>query len=349
MSEDPSNALAAKLSTQRNKYTDLTTRLNMVNAAREATNLAQQIDKLPTAISDVRSKGYVFRAYLENKAQVLAQQVADVRQKIDAFTHNLDIQAMRNDLMRAERMLKDAEASDVSGQEQFVYLIDEVLDRVENKLKDADHPIQALVDTLERDYRQTQNQVSEINWFIEQRDEASFDFNPGESLFLVAKGEWVATGKGKDDPDGMLFLTDQRLVFEQKEKVGKKLGLFGGKKVQEIEWEIPLGSVENVQSENKGLFGGKDMLHFTLGSDARYPKITVEVKGSANCKFWAKQIMRMASGEANDERAISADAEDTQSNPDAPAACHICGGTLPVIAAGATSVTCIYCGAVIAL
>ena len=88
------------------------------------------------------------------------------------------------------------------------------------------------------------------------------------ALAAPAQAEWVATGKGGDDPDGIVYLTDQRLLFEQKEKTGKKLGLFGGKQTQELEWELPLNLIEKVQAENKGLFGGKDMLHFELGAGA---------------------------------------------------------------------------------
>ena len=32
-------------------------------------------------------------------------------------------------------------------------------------------------------------------------------------------------------------------MFEQKETTGKMLGLFGGKKVQELEWELPLHQI----------------------------------------------------------------------------------------------------------
>ena len=89
----------------------------------------------------------------------------------------------------------------------------------------------------------------------------------------------MATGKGKDDPDGILYLTDQRLVFEQKETTGKKLGLFGGKKDAGTRMGDSAPSDQGVKPENKGFLGGKDMLNFTLGSGAPYAAITVEVKG----------------------------------------------------------------------
>ena len=164
------------------------------------------------------------------------------------------------------------------------------LNEVESKIKAAETQIKQLYSTLHQDITQAIAELRNINWYLDQKDEASFPFLAGELLFLAAKAEWAQTGKAKDDPDGILYLTDQRLVFEQKETTGKKLGLFGGKKTQGLEWEIPLNQVEKVEAENKGLFGGKDMLNFTLGSGAPFGNLTVEVKGGVRCKFWAAQI-----------------------------------------------------------
>jgi hypothetical protein len=51
------------------------------------------------------------------------------------------------------------------------------------------------------------------------------------------------------------------------------------------------------------------MVNLTLGSGAPHSKITVEVKGGVASKFWAQQINRMATGNAEDERAIAPDPE----------------------------------------
>ncbi|MFW5709248.1 MAG: hypothetical protein ACOCX5_03405 [Chloroflexota bacterium] len=133
---------------------------------------------------------------------------------------------------------------------------------------------------------------------------------------------------------------EQRLMFEQKEKVGKKLGLFGGKQVQELEWEVPSHRVEAVEFENKCLFGGKDMLHFLSVVGDPYPRITVEIKGGADNKFWVKQINRMISGAITDERAIEPDPEILQTLREAPGECHVCGATIPMLVAGQTQLEC---------
>ncbi|MFN8447584.1 MAG: hypothetical protein U0521_03035 [Anaerolineae bacterium] len=218
------------------------------------------------------------------------------------------------------------------------------LQSVESMLSGAKSRIQELFSTLQTDTAQTHEQLRQINGYLDQRDEASFPFLAEEALFLSAKAEWV---DGRDNPDGVVYLTDQRLLFEQKEKTGKKLGIFGGKQTQELEWEIPLNQIEGVQAENKGFLGGKDMLNFTLGSGAPYTALTVEIKGGVQSKFWAAQIERMIKGETSDERAIQPDAETLEAIRSAPTACPSCGGTLPQLVASQRQVECAYCGAVI--
>ena len=125
------------------------------------------------------------------------------------------------------------------------------------------------------------------------------------------------------------------------------MGMFGGKEVHEMKWEIPLNQVEKVDPENKGMFGGKDMLNFSLGSGAPYGAFVVEVKGGVDCKFWAKQIDRMINGDATDERAIEPDPEMIERLREAPTECHVCGGKLPMLVAGQNQMECGYCGSVI--
>src|SRR5690606_10389450 len=100
--------------------------------------------------------------------------------------------------------------------------------------------------------------------------------NSGESVFIAAEAEW---DDNRDKPDGYLFVTNQRVLFEQNEKTGKKFGMFGGSQTQQLLWETPLNAIEQITPEDKGLFGGKDLIHLKLGSGAPYAQIKLEVKG----------------------------------------------------------------------
>ncbi len=296
----------------------------------------------------MRSRNYAFASYLERKAEVLTQRWNDLRQQAESAIRDeasrlhSEVNRLRFEFNSAERL-----SGNPSALEGQLPTLESSLSSVELMRQSAESRIKDLFSTLQTDTAQTLEQLRGINWYLDQRDEASFPFLAGESLFLAAKAEWVETGKGKQDPDGILYLTDQRLLFEQKETTGKTLGLFGGKKTQELKLEIPLNQIEAVAAENKGLFGGKDMLNFTLGSGAPYGAITVEVKGGVKSKFWAAQIQRMISGNTTDERAIQPDKETLDAIQNAPTACPSCGGTLPQLVAGQRQVDCPYCGAVV--
>lgn len=320
-----------------------------LNGISEGVNdLDETVRALPAEIEAIRSRGYAFRSYLENKAGVLDQHWQDVRHRVERALND-ERSVLREDYEKVERQMRLSKAVEDNPEklESVLPNLGEALDAFERKVEAAERRVRDMFATLKKDADGTQAQINQINWFCDVRDAASFDFLANEALFLVATAEWVESGKGRQDPDGHLYLTDQRLIFEQDEKVGKKLGLFGGKQVQELAWEVPLHLVEGVEFENKGMFGGKDMLHFSLGSGAPYSRITLEVKGSADNKFWVAQINRMIAGETNDERAIQPDPEVVEALRNAPTECHVCGATLPMLVAGQMQVACEYCGSVI--
>ncbi len=336
--------LAHQIQQLRDRFDSFHERARMTSITREISDVEARIKTLPADIQKVRSRGYAFRSYLEQKAEVLETHWKDIQQRVHRAIEN-EITDLRDNLDQTERRVRRMtdEADDAE-----VNTVTEWLDNLEKRIEAAESRIQNMYYSLRNDVQNTFSQLTEINWCLDQKDEASFDFLAGEALFLVAKAEWVATGKDNQDPDGLLYLTDQRLIFEQKETTGKRLGLFGGKQEQEVEWELALHTLESVEAENKGLFGGKDMLYFNITS-GEHRRITVEVKGGVDCRFWQKQIQRMIGGDVANERAIEADPELIEKIRNAPTACHVCGGTLPQLVAGQNQIHCEYCGGVVRL
>ena len=113
-------------------------------------------------------------------------------------------------------------------------------------------------------YDQFNNQVSaasrhleEIEYLLAQLAEASFQLLPTEAGIAAVKAAWCKTGKEqKGDPQGVLYLTDQRLIFEQKEEVATKKVLFvvtEKQKVQGLQLEAPVALVDKVETSKQGL------------------------------------------------------------------------------------------------
>lgn len=345
LSETDTAAVTAKVSELKSQFTSMIDRVRLSAIGREITNLESRIKGLPGEIEAARSKGYAFRSYLENKANVLNEQWGEVNDEIKNWVDK-EAQELRADLDEAEKFVEtlDAQTAVSAATQQIAGRLEGIMQRLNAKVESAEQNIQGLYDSLEREFHQTQRQLTEINWIVEQWEEKSFDPQGSEAVFLAAEAEW---DDGKDKPEGMLFLTDKRLIFEQNEKTGKRFGMFGGKHTQGVLWESPVTAVEGVEAENRGMLGGKDMLNLRLGAGATYAAITVEVKGSADNKFWMKQIQRMAKGDANDERAIEPDPEMIERLRNAPTDCHVCGAVLPQITSGETQVACKYCGGVV--
>jgi hypothetical protein len=273
----------------------------------------------------------------------LAQQWNESQNQVTLFLQQ-EAADLRRDLDQAARLISSLRTQPMSAPQQIPN-VESIFQRLETKVSAAESRLQGMYSELEREINETNNQLTQVNWCLDQKDQASFPFLAGEALFLASEAEWEASKE--DKPDGVLYITDQRLLFEQKEKVGKKLGMFGGKQVQQLKWEVPLNLVQDIQTEDKGFLGSKDILNFTLGSGAPYPKITVEVKSSGDSKFWASQIKRMISGEAASERAIQPDPQLLSALKAAPTQCPNCGGMMPQIVAGQMEAHCKYCGYVV--
>lgn len=320
----------------------------MTAASRKMGDVSTTVAGLPGEIEKLRDRGYAFAGYLSARAESLRSQWEEVHGRIESQvrseTEQLKATIGKLDpLMTRLGMAGGSEAA----VRQLAAQVEGQFGAVEDEIKHAEERIQGLYGTLERDVNEIRQKLTKFNWYMDMVGEAGFELGATEAVYIVAKGEWVKTGKGKDDPDGLFYLTDQRLIFERKEKEGGFLG-FGAKKVQGIEWEVPLGSIGKVTAEKKGLFGGKDMVTFEFTSGGPGNPTTIEVKGGINANWYAQQVERAKAGDIDQERAVQVAPEVLERVKNAPAACPSCGApfTTP-ITSSMTQLACEYCGEVV--
>lgn len=244
-------------------------------------NLGQLLDK----IEGLARANYVFLTEIREKAEALksewGEKADDARDKVGFHVRNMD-----NKLKSAGRAV----------QEGVVAELRDKLDALKGEIADVESALDEHCESYEQRHDEIDRHVYDLTEAIKDRDEASFEFLAGENLYFASDAEWAATGRGGQDPDGVLYLTDKRLIFEQKEKTGKTLGLFGGKKQQGLKWAFDLNHITGVTTENKGMLGGKDMLNISLSPDADMAQVTVEVKRAADNKIWKTMIDRAVGG-----------------------------------------------------
>ncbi len=344
LSEADQLMLTQKISAIQQQFADLPGRVKLTALSDSLGSLETRIKGLPVAIAEVRGRGYPYREYLENKVQVFGTQWDEIKTAIREWMQT-EAAGLESQLAEVEPLLHRLNPAQLTSTQQgAVAQIESRLKTLDAHVKAAEDRIRGLFDSLQREVGQAQSQVEEIKRFLERKDGASFPFLAGETVFRADEAEWV---NGRENPDGYLFLTNQRVIFEQHEKTGKTLGLFGGKQMHQLLWEVPLNQVEGAQAENKGVFGGKDMVHLKLTPAASQGDITAEVKGGVDCKLWASEIGRMIRGEVG--AATVQDPELAERLRNAPTDCPTCGAVLPRAVAGQNSLTCQYCSTVVRL
>ena len=344
LDDEAAEALSKRLNELKDRYQELLRRVEMTDLIEETTRLGNDIEDLPESLTEVRRRGYTFRSYLENKIEVIAEQWDDINGKIDSWIEGASDDTEEK-LAKGQAYVQVFAEEPLTGkQEQAANQLEALLDTVETQVDVAEERVRVLYDEVQREVRETNSQLRQIVNYLDLADEAAFELDGGESIYMVAKAEW---DDGGEKPDGFLYLTNQRVLFEQKEKVGKTFGMFGGKEVQEILWEAPLSTLQEATNEDKGMFGGKDMVHMSFDSGASYGNLTVEIKGGVDSSIWSTQINRAASGKIDDESTVEPDPELIERLREAPTACPTCGATLPSIDEHTSEVNCKYCGSVI--
>lgn len=323
-------------------YSELVDRVKLTSIVEEIAGLGNLIEKLPQGIEEVRDRGYVYRKYLEGKVEVMAEQWDELNREAKRWVRE-ESDDLEQRLDRAEALVEkiSEHTSPNAAQQTLANRLETLLENLDDKVDAAEDHIEGLYSALQREVSTTNQQLVTVTKLLQEKEEASFDFAAGENVYAVARAEYDDGGK---KPDGNFFITDQRIIFEQKEKAGGTLG-FGKKNVQQMLWEVPISAIEQVTSEDKGMFGGKDMVSMTLGSGAPFREVTIEVKGGIDSKVWARQIRQMAADEI--ETAVEPDPELVERLRNAPTECPTCGGMLPQVMQGQNDVTCRYCGTVI--
>jgi hypothetical protein len=146
----------------------------------------------------------------------------------------------------------------------------------------------------------------------------------------------------------VLFLTDQRLLFEQKEEVvtKKRFGLFKAESevIQKLWLDIAVHDIASVEDSEEGGFlgmGKADILEMTCSGKAPISRARFHLKGQ-DSSDWRATIKRVQSGEMEAERHRQA----VRKEPDLsfPTNCPNCLATLPEPHRGASYVKCEFCG-----
>jgi hypothetical protein len=187
---------------------------------------------------------------------------------------------------------------------------------------------------------------------LTQLAEAKFQLLATEGGLEAVKAVWCKSGKEvKEDPDGVLYLTDQRILFEQKEEVVTKKVLFiatAKQKVQQLLFEVPVALVSNIQTSKQGFMKNEDHIEISFAPGAPVRMIHFHIW--ENCAKWLQFINRARAKDFDQDRAVAVDQSVVEKVKSVPAQCPSCGGAInQMVLRGVDSINCEYCGFVIRL
>ena len=353
--KSPAELRAERFDDLRSEWASLSGKISLGYLDDEIEDRAGQMDALPLRIADLRKRGYRYNGDWEARVASMSEGWPERRRR-----------ATRLQAERA-RSLK-APAAEIDELCDHSMLSDSALDRLESgleqleaQLEDAERAVRGAYDSLDTPLYELQREFDAAEDLLESIGTASFDFYPDENGVAVCKATWT---NHPDEPEGLLFLTDGRLVFEQREKKAKKKVLFittESELVQELLWETPVGNVEELEAEDKRkMLSRKELLHLGFreyaSSSGLHGDVTLQLKGASN-EAWAGLIKRVQSGEIEADRfdapspAEAAAAEAASATPprEIPTKCPACGGQLPQLVKGMRELVCEYCGTVVRL
>jgi hypothetical protein len=297
--------IAGEVSSLNSALNDLQQRSSFNDVAAAVNNLDSSLNDALQLTESARSEGYRFQNDIENivyqakgqwdgfRPQVInqiQQQALNMQNRLPSLSPQVQsLNSLLSNPAAATPLLQSVHT-------QANTLLQSI-DQAQRQMESMYSPIQEQVDKVK-------TRLTNIYWAMDQLKAACFKLINGEDLVMAVLALWDK--EGKDDPEGILYLTNRRLVFERKEKVATKKVLFittASQLVQELLIDQPLANLRSTKSANKGLFGHQDFVEVQF-ADPKYGTVSFHINGQ-DCKEWAATIEKARSGQIESERAAA--------------------------------------------
>jgi hypothetical protein len=283
---------------------DLKTRSSLNKVFDELNRLDNDLLHALDLLESARKEGFVYQKDLDEIAyktmdqwQVVKPEILNgIPQQAEAFQKKL--LATRPQLARVNSVLGNPVSAAPAIRDASTKMsgLSNELDQIENALKSRFTDIRNHTSEITR-------RLNLIHWSMDQLGQAKFSLTKTENLIHAVQARWDQ--EGDQDPEGVLYLTNQRIIFERKEKVATKKILFvtmSSELVQEVVIDQKIEACSNEKAIHKGLFGNQDFLEITF-SDPKLGNVSFHLNGQ-DCNLWVEWINKAKSGEIENERSV---------------------------------------------
>jgi hypothetical protein len=339
--------VAAQISAIQDKFERLESQAQMEDIFTAVGNIDNKLTQLPFDLEALRNRGYVHSGLLEDKLEAIDDQWDEVRPRVE--------KALSEQVARLDKELDQTERQVNRLGKANVKTVDTAVDRLGSRIAAARRALDGLYDNMENELNKIEYQLGRVGKMLDLVTGSSeIRLLEAEGPLLAVAAEWQKDGE--EGPKGYLFITDQRLLFEQREEVvtKKRFGLFTAESemVQKLMVEAQVYEIDKIVTKEEGGFlgmGKDEILELVFAATAPLSRARFHLKGQ-DSEDWAAMINRIQSGEIDGDRSdeymdeLEA-AEITSAN--FPAQCPNCFAPVPEQPRGVTSYICKFCGATI--
>lgn len=296
--QDTNNAKQSLL----NEYRSLERNASETGLLENAAPYGVELKQLPEKLHRLRQQGYVFGKRLQTEiAHTLDREWSAVEQPIRDFARRrgTDMSWRMQNLRSAFQNLNDAEGVAAT---MYMDRLSAELPAIHRDYDDCVTEIKRMLGTMPQTIDAYQRRLRLIELTLKHGAGAGFALQ-NEAIHTAVEAEWKKGNNDKENPDGIFYITDKRVIMERKEKQGGFIGM-GGKLVQEVVWFLPLEQVASVNSEKKGLMGGIDLIHLQFKPGAAFESTTIEVKGHIDAHEFAEHLRSLLNGGIEADRIV---------------------------------------------
>lgn len=313
-------------------------------------NIDTRLVTLPNKLDELRERGYVHSGLLEDHLADLDERWDEIRPRVEGAL-KVQVRQLDQALDAVERQMAGVGTLSAA----TVGNVETAVNGLSSKIDAAGRAVSGLYDGLEDELNAIARDIRTVEKMLERIDQsAEIRLRDTEAPLACVEAEWQPNGE--DGPDGYLFLTDQRLLFEQREEVVTKrvLGLFkkDAEKIQKLLLDIEVADVEEIKHKEEGGFlgmGKDDILELVFAARAPVSRARFHLNGQ-DSEDWAALIKRVQTGDIDVDRADEYEEEVEAAEAMAltfPENCPNCFAAIERPPRGVTAVTCDFCGTVV--
>jgi len=291
--------ISSEISSLQSSLSTLQSKASLTEVQADVSQLDQRITRLSHTLETVRKQGYVYGGDMDAKLNTFAGQWQQVKPQVDNAIYQ-----QGTALVQTVNNLRGPLTQLQSNPNQAKSMLPQVTSSVNSALsnvRQVESNIQNMYQSIESGVGEIADRLELVEQTLKWFSDVKFKLAQGETAVGAVPAEM---GTDEDSPNGYLFLTDKRLLFEQKEEIAKKKILFIATEkemVHQLLLETPLANVGGVTASKKGLMGHEDHLDVAYSGKSAHFHINGQ-----DSKTWQALVEKAKSGGLESERAAAA-------------------------------------------